>query len=258
MKNVFKLLLLLSFGLLASCSGEDGDESSPISIEGKWYEISSTLNGEVTPALHADGCEYNYSFFTSNSLTSYYFDNITGECIEHKGNENVFSIEEDIITLSNSGRQYEIVQLDNETLILFSNRQVDFNQDGENDELYVQFSRSPTGNNNPNVSTLLGKWILYKAIYEGESQPTMYDINGDCGKEVLEFFANKEAFEMIYIDSNCNNGVGTGWDWWSSGSVFKMGFENSDSVWTVSINGNELLLDGWQDWGYKKYYKKAE
>jgi len=257
MKNVFKLLLIILFGFLASCSGDDSDESSSISIEGKWYNISTTLNGEVTPALHADGCENDYAFFTSSSLTSYYFDNITGECIEHKGNENIFSIDGDIITLSNSGKQLQIVQLDNEILVLFSN-QYDLNQDGENDELYWLYSRNPTGNSTPNVSNLLGKWILYKAIYEGDAQPTMYDVNGDCGKEVLEFFANKEALEMVYVDANCINGVGTGWDWWSNGSGFKMGFENSDSAWTISINSNELLLDGWEEWGYKKYYKRAE
>lgn len=118
---------------------------------------------------------------------------------------------------------------------------------------------SSSDNNNPNTSQILGKWIIYKAIYEGNTQPVLYEINGSCGREVLEFFDNKTVNEDLYIDSNCTNGVGSEWDWWSLGnSRFAMGYTDSDTFKELTISENELIFDGTEEWGVKKYYKKVE
>lgn len=111
--------------------------------------------------------------------------------------------------------------------------------------------------NNPDVSQLLGKWVITKAVYEGNADTTYYQHSGSCGREVLEFHSNKTVEETLYVDSNCQNGAGTEFDWWTSGSGFKMGYENSDAAKFLSISGSELSLDGWEEWGYKKYYLKV-
>ena len=117
-------------------------------------------------------------------------------------------------------------------------------------------SQSPSENENSNQ--LLGKWVIYKALYEGDAQPIIYEVNGNCGREVLEFFQNNTVTEDLYLDLNCSNGSGTEWDWWSTGnSKFRMGYSNSDTFKELTVSGNELIFDGWEDWGVKKYYKKV-
>ncbi|MNK07662.1 hypothetical protein D3C87_255780 [compost metagenome] len=118
---------------------------------------------------------------------------------------------------------------------------------------------STNGNNNTNNSELIGKWIIYKANYEGSAEPVIYEINGNCGREVLEFSTNKTVVETLYIDSDCNNGTGTEWDWWNmDNSKFGIGYSNSDVSKVITISGNELTLDDWEEWGYKKHYKKVQ
>lgn len=113
-------------------------------------------------------------------------------------------------------------------------------------------------NNGGNDSQITGTWVLYKAFYEGDLQPTDYEYNGSCGREVLEFHADKTVSETIYLNSNCQNGAGTDWDWWATGNgSFRIGYEGSDSGRTITVSGNEAVMNEMDEWGYVKYYKKA-
>lgn len=115
---------------------------------------------------------------------------------------------------------------------------------------------SPSTSENGNE--LLGKWVIYKALYDGDTEPIIYEINGDCGREVLEFFENKTVSEFLYVDLDCNNGVGSEWEWWSIGnSKFRMGYSDSDTFKELTFSGNELIFDGSEEWGVIKYYKKV-
>jgi len=109
-----------------------------------------------------------------------------------------------------------------------------------------------------NVSQITGTWVIYKALYQGDAQPTDYDYSGTCGHEVLEFHANKTVSETIYVDSNCQNGAGTEWDWRAAGnSSFIIGYENSETGRTITVSGNEAVMNEMEDWGYIKYYRKV-
>lgn len=104
---------------------------------------------------------------------------------------------------------------------------------------------------------ITGKWIIEKAIYDSSSDTIYYSINGQCGKEILEFNSNKLVTETIYIDENCNNGATTEFDWWNvDASHFRFGYTNSDTYKDLYINENKLYFDGWNDWGVRKYYIK--
>jgi len=116
---------------------------------------------------------------------------------------------------------------------------------------------SPTGAN-ANSDLLIGKWVIKKAIYEGATDTTYYEYNLSCGREVLEFNSNRTVEETIYIDSDCQNGAGTEFQWWTNGSGFRMGYQDSDATMSLSISGSELYMDGLEEWGYRKYYQKVE
>ena len=125
----------------------------------------------------------------------------------------------------------------------------------------ISCSNNDDNNNqitNPTSAQITGKWVIEKAIYDSSTDTIYYDINGDCGREVLEFLSNKEVTEFYYLDENCSNGAGTGFDWWNvNASHFRMGYTNSDTFKDLYVNGNKLYFDGWNDWGVRKYYKKV-
>lgn len=115
---------------------------------------------------------------------------------------------------------------------------------------------SPLQEQNVDTSQLLGKWIIYRAEYE-DSEPLHYEINGTCGREVLEFYTDGEVSENHYVDEDCYFGVGTILTWWvrEDGKI-AFGAQNS---WqhTITITGSELVLDGSEEAGYIKYYRRA-
>lgn len=109
---------------------------------------------------------------------------------------------------------------------------------------------------NTNTSQLLGKWVIDKAIY-GDSELILYDSDGDCGKEVLEFYNDGEVSETIYIDGDCMNGGSGSYAWWvlNNGDI-ALGAENSYHH-TVTVSGNNLVLDATEEADYIKYYHKV-
>jgi hypothetical protein len=115
---------------------------------------------------------------------------------------------------------------------------------------------SPAPSQNTDTTQLLGKWVINKALY-GDTEPILYESDGDCGKEVLEFYSNGEVSETIYVDSNCMNG-GTGtYSWWVlPNSKIAYGAQNSYHH-TVTVNGNNLILDATEEAAYIKYYHKV-
>lgn len=114
-----------------------------------------------------------------------------------------------------------------------------------------------TTNTTDTTAQLVGKWVIYKAKYSG-SDPVTYTINGECGREVLEFTVDKTVQENLYQTSDCTNGAGTEWQWWTvSSGKYGMGYSNSDADKLIAINGNELTVDAQENWGYIKYYKKV-
>lgn len=121
-------------------------------------------------------------------------------------------------------------------------------------------SGSDDNSNSTNLptSSIVGKWVITKAIHDNSSDTIYYSHNGNCGKEVLEFHPNKTVEETIYVDSNCQNGVGSEFDWWVNGNGFMIGYQNSDATKNLTIQNNTLFLNGWEEWGYKKYYTKVE
>ncbi len=143
MKKQLFPLILLSVLIFSSCSNSDNENNETIStkIQGKWYDVSTTVNGEETPALHAEGCERDYLFFTQNSSKSHYFDNFTGECIHYTNDEHYFTISGNQLILQSTGRKLEIIQLDDETLEFYNN-ETDINNDGQIDEIYMLYSRN--------------------------------------------------------------------------------------------------------------------
>lgn len=109
-----------------------------------------------------------------------------------------------------------------------------------------------------NASHITGTWVIYKAIYDGQTQPINYEYIGICGREVLQFHTDKTVSETIYTNSNCENGASTEWDWWAiSNSSFRIGYENSEAGRTITVSGDEAIIDSMEEWGYKKYYKKV-
>ena len=137
-------------------------------------------------------------------------------------------------------------------LFLFSVMSVLLSSCGGNDD-----SDSNNGGTD-NVSQITGTWVLYKALYEGDLQPTDYEYDGSCGREVLQFHADKTVSETVYMSSNCQNGGSTDWDWWATGNgSFRIGYENSDASRRFTLNGNEAVISEMDEYGYVKYYKKA-
>jgi hypothetical protein len=115
---------------------------------------------------------------------------------------------------------------------------------------------APTQVQNVDTSQLLGKWVIYRAEY-GDSEPILYDINGECGREVLEFYTNGDVLENHFVDEDCMFGVGGTFSWWvlNDGRI-AFGAQNSYHH-IITIAGNELVLDGSEEAGYIKYYKRA-
>lgn len=111
---------------------------------------------------------------------------------------------------------------------------------------------------NPPTSSLIGRWVITKAIHDTSTDTIYYSHDGNCGKEVLEFHSDRTVEETIYVDSNCQNGVGSEFDWWTSGNGFKMGYQNSDTSKLLKIANGQLYFDGWEDWGVRKYYVKVD
>ena len=109
---------------------------------------------------------------------------------------------------------------------------------------------------NPRNPSIVGKWIITKAIYKNSTDTTYYSHSEGCGKEVLEFNSNNTVGETVYVDSDCQNGVGSEFDWWTSGNSFKVGYQNSDTTKTMFITNGILYFDGWEDWSVRKYYTK--
>lgn len=116
---------------------------------------------------------------------------------------------------------------------------------------------SPTPVQNTDTSQLLGKWIIHKAVYGEGTEPLLYDSNGTCGKEILEFTNDGEVTETTYVDEDCHNGATGTYSWWSlSGGKFALGAVNSYHH-IVTITGDELVLDAREESDYIKYYHKT-
>ena len=115
---------------------------------------------------------------------------------------------------------------------------------------------SSASSQNTDTAQLLGKWVIDKAVY-GNTDPIEYESNGDCGKEVLEFYSDGEVTETIYVDGDCNNGGSGTYSWWvlPNGKI-AYGAQNSYHH-TITMNGNNLVLDATEEADYIKYYHKA-
>ena len=110
---------------------------------------------------------------------------------------------------------------------------------------------------NPISNTqVVGKWLIYKAVYKNPNKTISYSFNGECAREVLEFTDDKEVSETFYIDDNCKNGGTTYYTWWASGDTYQIGNINSFHH-TVTVTDNELIVDASEEADYIKYYKKA-
>jgi hypothetical protein len=114
---------------------------------------------------------------------------------------------------------------------------------------------STTPVQNVDTSQLLGKWIIYKAVYS-DGEPTLYESNGTCGREVLEFTNIGEVSETLYADEDCNFGATGTYSWWVQGGKIAFGAQNSYHH-TVTVDGNNLVLDATDEADYIKYYHKA-
>lgn len=127
--------------------------------------------------------------------------------------------------------------------------------------LFVILSACSGDNNNsdltnPSNTTLIGKWVITKAIYSSSTDTIYYTHTESCGKELLEFQSDHTAQETIYVDSDCRNGVGSEFEWWTSGESFSMGYQESETTKSLIVNNDQLFFDGWDDWGVRKYYIK--
>ncbi|PZO31437.1 MAG: hypothetical protein DCE86_08930 [Flavobacteriaceae bacterium] len=110
---------------------------------------------------------------------------------------------------------------------------------------------------NLDSSRLLGKWVIEKAIYDSNADTLYYESNGSCGREVLEFYDDKEVSETFYVDEDCTFGGSGSYSWWSlSGGKFALGNENSFHH-IITVTDNKLYLDGWEEGGFRKYYHKV-
>lgn len=105
------------------------------------------------------------------------------------------------------------------------------------------------------TSELIGKWVIYKAVYS-DDEPILYESNGTCGREVLEFTSNGEVTDTHYVDEECNNGVTGTFNWWTQNNTILFGAQNSYHH-TVTVDGNNLILDAREEADYIKYYHKA-
>lgn len=116
---------------------------------------------------------------------------------------------------------------------------------------------APAPVQNTSTSQLLGKWIIYKAIHGEGTEPILYESNGTCGREILEFKSNGEVTETHYVDEDCMFGGAGTYSWWilDNGTI-AFGAINSYHH-TVTVSGDELVLDARQEVDYIKYYHKA-
>ncbi|OYQ46078.1 hypothetical protein CHU92_01670 [Flavobacterium cyanobacteriorum] len=115
---------------------------------------------------------------------------------------------------------------------------------------------APAPVDNVDTSQVLGKWIIYKAIY-GDAEPELYDSNGTCGREVLEFQSDGEVVDTHYVDEDCMFGGAGTYSWWvlNDGRI-AFGAHNSYHH-IVTVTGNELVLDASEEADYVKYYIRA-
>lgn len=111
----------------------------------------------------------------------------------------------------------------------------------------------------PLFKTLIPRncWVngLYKAVYSN-SEPTFYETNGTCGREVLEFTNDGEVTDTHYVDADCYNGVTGKFSWWTQNGEILFGARNSYHH-RITIDGNNLILDASEEADYIKYYHKA-
>lgn len=108
---------------------------------------------------------------------------------------------------------------------------------------------------NADISQLIGKWIIYRAEY-GDSEPLLYESDGTCGREILEFSSDGEVKESLYIDEDCYNGGIGYYTWWILNGQIVLGAQNSYHH-NVSITGSQLIVDATEEAGHKKYYNKV-
>lgn len=109
---------------------------------------------------------------------------------------------------------------------------------------------------NINSENLVGKWFVTKAIYKGSTDTIYYTHTESCGKELLEFQSDHTVQETIYVDSDCRNGVGSEFEWWTSNEGLRMGYQESETTKRLTVSNDQLFFDGWDDWGVRKYYTK--
>ncbi|QEE50699.1 hypothetical protein FUA48_14265 [Flavobacterium alkalisoli] len=115
---------------------------------------------------------------------------------------------------------------------------------------------SPNSAQNTDTSQLLGKWVIYKGIYGEGTQPILYESNGECGRQILEFNGNGEVTETLYSDNDCNIGVAGTYFWWilDDGNI-AFGAPNSYHH-IITISNGELILDASEEADYIKYYHR--
>ena len=115
---------------------------------------------------------------------------------------------------------------------------------------------APAPVQNTDTSQLLGKWIIYKAVY-GNEEPELYESNNTCGREVLDFQSDGEVSETHYVDEDCYNGVAGTYSWWvlNDGQIAFGAHNSYHHIFTVT--GDELVLDARAEVDYIKYYHRA-
>lgn len=244
------LFIGLFSALILACSSDSSEDNDEVTLLGKWYVYSHTYEGVEHADLTPEGCPDNYINFTEDMFTSNSYFSMGGGPCQLDPNERAYELNGMEIYLPSSDNTFEILSLTSDELILHATEPVNMDADPELEDVTMRYVRNL---NNVPAGEITGLWLLYKSDYEGDI--TNYEINGTCAKETLEFHSNHTIEEWIYVDEDCINGVGGGVEeiWSLNGN----GTYNIDTGKTVTISGNQMVVDADAVWGYKKYYTKA-
>lgn len=107
---------------------------------------------------------------------------------------------------------------------------------------------------------ILGKWMVFKAVYENAVYE--YEINGQCGQELLEILDYYNDVAQTYYSNDDCSGYSTTRPWyWTNEGNNRYTFRSVGQIppeRTVVLNGNEIQVTESEDITVTKYYRRIE
>lgn len=121
-----------------------------------------------------------------------------------------------------------------------------------------------SSSDSPAVDPIVGKWIIYKIVYETNGNIDSvyeYDIHDQCGAESLEMSAINYIVETYYTNEDCTGFTATGgWYWSTEDNINYNIYQSGQTIpeRTAVLNGDDLVVTEPDFITTVKYYKKVD